>query len=88
MQYLSEMIIKVEDIARMISFATKLVEQLQEHPALLEHHKEEIKDLLEEYNMEVALLRHELDRYFELERRQKLPANLSLHRAYENLKHL
>lgn len=88
MYHLSEMIIKVDDIAKMINFATALVVQLQEHPALMENYKEEIKDLVEEYNMEASLLKKELERYFELERRQNLPANLNLHKAYNNLRML
>lgn len=88
MQYLSDLIIKVEDIARMINFATKLVIQLQEQPALSQVYQENIKELVEEYNMEVTLLKKELERYFEMERRQNLPRNLSLHKAYDNLRSL
>lgn len=88
MEYLSDMIIKVDDIARIISFATRLVEQIQENPELFDKYKEEINDLVEEYNMELSLLKAELERYFEFETRQNLPLNLSLRRAYENLRQL
>ena len=88
MEYLSELIIRVDDIAKMIQFATRLVEQLQSNPELMEKHQGEIKDLIEEYNMEVALLRKELERYFEFERRQNFPVNLSLRKAYSELRNL
>lgn len=82
------MVIHVEQVAQMISFATRLVEHLQEQPELMDKYKDDIKELVDEYNMEMALLKIELERYFEMERRMNYPVNLSLHRAYEKLRSL
>ena len=88
MQYLSDLVIKLEDVAKIIEFATRLVEQVQDNPELLEIYSQDINVLVEEYNMEVSLLKRELERYFEMEKRQNFPANLNLHRAYQNLRNL
>jgi len=88
MKYLNDGIIKLEDLAQMINFATRLVAQLQEQPELFEKYNEHVTDLVGEYNTEVDMLKKDLERYFEMERRHNYPVNLSLHRAYENLRNL
>lgn len=82
MDYLNDMVIHIEQIAQMIDFSTRLVEQLQERPELMERYQKDVEVMREE----VSLLQRDLERYFELERRLKYPVNLSLRRAYEKLK--
>lgn len=86
MRYLNDLVIKVEDISQMINFAMRLVGRLEDHPSLQESYTEDVELLIEEYNKEVFLLKSELERYFELEKRNNLPINLSLRKAYESLR--
>ena len=84
MDYLNDMVVHVEQIAQMIDFSLRLIDQLEERPELVEKYQKEVAAMREE----AYLLQRDLERYFELERRLKYPVNLSLRRAYEKLKDL
>lgn len=83
---MDKQLVNVEELAQMIQLAAHLITKIPEN--LQEAYHPEIAKLIEEYNSELALLKKEMELYFEKERKSGTPANLSLRRAYENLKPL
>lgn len=79
--------VNIEELTNMINFAMRIVNAIPEK-SLKNLYNAEMKQVINEYNEEVTLLRKALEKYFEKEKKQNLPINLSLHRAYQNLRYL
>lgn len=78
---------EIDELTTMINFAMRIVNSLPEK-ALRDTYSNEMKQVIEEYNNEVTLLKQALEKYFIKEEKQNNPANLSLRRAYKNLRYL
>ena len=79
--------INVEELSAMIDYAMRVVNALPEE-SLRRTYSAEMTQVIEEYNHEVAALKEALETYFQKEEEKNLPPNLSLHRAYKNLRYL
>lgn len=83
---MEKQLLKIEDLALLIQTAAKLIAKLPEN--LQDTHHPELLALITEYNKELKLLKEDLQDYFKREEASGSPINLSLRRAYDQLKFL
>jgi hypothetical protein len=77
----------IEEISKMIEFAMKIINALPED-RLRRTYSDEIDTAIKNYNTEVGMLKIAIEKHFEKEKKEGTPPNLSLRRAYQNLKFL
>ena len=88
MQNLQEFLHTVSAAAEAITHAAQVVESVKDHPDLYNKYNVQLQDMIVEYNQQVDLLRATIEKFFEMEKKKGLPANLSLRKAYAALKYL